>query len=1209
MRPQDFLRVLLICVCMYGISAELHAEESQRVDTRHEDVPQHMTIAEVYREFMGDSIQGYSSRDVNLNEQAYQAIDRYVSDKAENKIQYIVVPVQENSPYFDRIGRVLSAQWVAQALMRGLDANVMSPEAVTSLFRAKRVINVDQIVELSKRLDAQVIFLFLDSDKYITEKKSIDLTWVLTGPEGDVIRKTNRKIENPVLETPLELQVKEIAQACLEELLELDLAHQGDNKDNNPLSENFIRDFNDLNVLNESKMAQAAYLQILGFMIPEMFEHERDGYFQRSLLVLNEVSDSVKFHRVLSARAWFHLHRKPVSMQLLGDEEEASARAALAYQNGNYPELKSAIQDIDNPIMKLLSIYELNELRIAYQKNDNNEKDLNEFGEIWRKFIGYMLRDSDEWFSPNNISYFSEISGLFEDFDSQFKKSLESVMVSGDMNISDGGGRILQEIMIHERHGKGERGCCEGLMLSIDDMDIWNLYSLNGYANLLRKLNKLVNLQGAYDSAYEYAQKIEPVVDTLPRFSRLYAETCEGLAKKRPGKERDFYIDKASQLIGKVYEQSVGLDTDAIKAALLQDRFYYEYNKKGVVDGLRLSKLENVDIPTSYVVFSKYALSSGSYVALPYVNSNFGVFKFTVFGKKWSDDKISEYLTGHYDGHPDKVPYMAKRLESKGKYQDAIKVLLQEIDASGGGWDAYLALGRLQLMESDYTEAKSTFMKYPGFKSMKSDNAVALSSEAYTAGNLLFWLGRYDEFKYFYRICANLATGANHDYASKQRLAMVERDFSVAIENAYKRGTRYNSRYGYRDFLVMLHLIGEHAQADAGFSALVTRYQEPPVWTAQLIGRRIQGQKYSDVARMAKEYYDNALTDNQRTQAIRYLFLETVTDRMPSDSEYDGFPDVPVVEESVIRGGSTLLQKLMVESKGKDAMDCKATPGGCAKSNDSLIDPKSNMYKNNLLAYTQVKREDYQRAYESYLQIDKLSPLFSYTYKYDKDSLSAKKTVVSVFLPYFVEAATQVHEDAMLRKLADTLGKEPVEVNSKFDVDLSLAIIYGYFGEYDKSFHHLKYAFNERPHTKWRPIYSWYQLTEISEWMYARYGDRRYLDLALDWAKRYQVIQPQFAWAYAFEAAYSNVAEDRVKAAAFAEYLDGDSLWLKSVPEEITKQTEAWWKQNNPFVIKQDTAPQEKSALYPIEERVDALSWVVELISGQGEPASLAAVF
>jgi hypothetical protein len=78
------------------------------------------------------------------------------------------------------------------------------------------------------------------------------------------------------------------------------------------------------------------------------------------------------------------------------------------------------------------------------------------------------------------------------------------------------------------------------------------------------------------------------------------------------------------------------------------------------------------------------------------------------------------------------------------------------------------------------------------------------------------------------------------------------------------------------------------------------------------------------------------------------------------------------------------------------------------------------------------------------------------------------------------------------------------------------------------------------------------------------------MQTALDWVRRYQIIQPQFSWSYAFEACYSDDEKARMRAAGFAQYLDSASAWLAKVPESVRKQGAKWWEENNPFIIPEE---------------------------------------
>jgi hypothetical protein len=153
---------------------------------------------------------------------------------------------------------------------------------------------------------------------------------------------------------------------------------------------------------------------------------------------------------------------------------------------------------------------------------------------------------------------------------------------------------------------------------------------------------------------------------------------------------------------------------------------------------------------------------------------------------------------------------------------------------------------------------------------------------------------------------------------------------------------------------------------------------------------------------------------------------------------------------------------------------------------------------------------------------------------------------------------------------------------SHFDAGLTRAVLLASAGDHDQALAALVDAYHSRPHTRWRPFFSWYQLTDTAEWLYKETGDERFLKHALQWAKAYQEIQPQFGWAYAFEAVYSKDRNARIEAAGYASYLDAGSAWLQQVPEDIREQGRKWWSENSPYEqIKKDLIKQpadEKSA-------------------------------
>jgi len=128
-------------------------------------------------------------------------------------------------------------------------------------------------------------------------------------------------------------------------------------------------------------------------------------------------------------------------------------------------------------------------------------------------------------------------------------------------------------------------------------------------------------------------------------------------------------------------------------------------------------------------------------------------------------------------------------------------------------------------------------------------------------------------------------------------------------------------------------------------------------------------------------------------------------------------------------------------------------------------------------------------------------------------------------------------------------------------------------GESDAAIAHLKRAFNNRPYTDKRPILTEYQWAEACEWLFEATKDTRYRDLALDWARVNQKIQPMFSWPYALEYKLSAPGEQRNRALAMTLYLDPGSERIKSASDAERSKAKAWFAAHNPFKVGKASKP------------------------------------
>jgi hypothetical protein len=588
-----------------------------------------------------------------------------------------------------------------------------------------------------------------------------------------------------------------------------------------------------------------------------------------------------------------------------------------------------------------------------------------------------------------------------------------------------------------------------------------------------------------------------------------------------------------------------------------------------------------MDIPRSYITLAKRVLSFTSAKALPYDHTNFNILKFTASSNKWSNEKLVEYLQNRYQGHPEHATFLANRLIVAKQTDEAIKVLKSVINKDSSDWKSRILLVELLIKKSEYQEAEKIVSDY--FKHNKETSyRVEKSKRAHIAGNRFYWKGRHKEAQKFYEISGSLATGSGSDYASLQRLGLMTHDYNTALEYAFKRGKRYNDRYGFRDYLAILHLIGKHTDAISGFTSLVSRYDSPPLWTSLFIGQRIQADEKPQYTKVVKKILSST-SEMLKTQAARYLFLSKVTDRLPTLDDLQHIPEVdPILALAPRFHSENIIKNLAIDTGiASFAKDCPKKTTTCIEEyhvhDKQMLKAKRNKYSKYLDAYVSYKNQDFKSAFTKYLTQNQSELILQIQPKYNQHGEFSSLLKADHRLPFFAISAAEIGHKEFLLALQESINTNTPDDESAFDLYLTESIILAASQQWDKSINKLKRAFNVRPHTKWRPMYSWYQITEIAEWLYQFSDDKRFLDLAIDWAKRYQVIQPQFGWAYAFEALYSNNREDQIRAAGFAYYLDRDSYWLSKVPEDVKTQGKQWWLTHNPFTLKQQDSQNKTS--------------------------------
>jgi hypothetical protein len=169
-------------------------------------------------------------------------------------------------------------------------------------------------------------------------------------------------------------------------------------------------------------------------------------------------------------------------------------------------------------------------------------------------------------------------------------------------------------------------------------------------------------------------------------------------------------------------------------------------------------------------------------------------------------------------------------------------------------------------------------------------------------------------------------------------------------------------------------------------------------------------------------------------------------------------------------------------------------------------------------------------------------------------------------LPYFAYAAAKTGDKVGLEKYLPKIQNS----DQDFDAWLAHAFFAAVRHDADAAQKALLRARWVRPFTDFRPVMVEYQYAEACEIIGRETGDARFAQMALDWARRNQKMNPTHAWSYAMEAQYSAVSADRTRALAMALYLDPASPRIAGFEATRVAAARAWLKAHPPFAKQED---------------------------------------
>lgn len=1162
--------VLLFCLALavtaYFISRPTTTPQKPVVVKRPSPIPpavkdpnQSTNVAEFRKAFFGYTgrSQITSALHKNVHWHRNEAM-RHEKSLDHTRFDLIVVPVQEQPARNDRVSKLLPARMLASSIEAESGKRVMSPELLLRLMGGRaHNLEDEEINRIASLVGADVVYLFIrNSDRWYPAKEShgsSKLAAVLAGSDGKIKKRVFTEIEGTTIDRPLELPVSRVLGGISLGLLNTDTANRELEKYSLTSPWAFPKILEDLPTLSNTPLDRAAYLQLIAMLTPQIFDYERRRLFERSLVALEQVDPSSDSYNLLMARAMFGLYRRPVALQYLSSPASPEEVAYLEYLNGNFPQMQEAVRRIDAPLLKVLALIDLSELAHDYnmEEPDVDNLSLHVNGE---SLIKYSVRQYDPWYVPDNIPFFASLRGLFPSFDKLMDAVIKEQVMAGDLQPFSENEQLMETVFARASAGEGS-ACCPAYGAGPDAADIWQLYRHIGIANLYRNLNRSVNVHASYETARKYAERLTPWFEGEPAFTRLHSEALEGASRRKQGIEKTHLLERSWTLAGDVLNNSVSVDINTVKAEFIRGDILQQLPTEKVGEKVRSNQPQYRTASAGEFPSNRYFQEyNGFPPAVPFTNNRIYSLLYADFKNELDPLEWDEAMATRFDGHPKKAVYLAEKLVESGKTSAAASLLKTEMKARSNVWAVYKHHAELMIESGDYSTAVESYLTYPGFKNTSGSDRVAVSNYAEQSGSRFFWLGRLDDARKLYQIASSLNTGAEAEFKAIQRTAATEGDYRTALIYARKRGERYGSPYGYRDYLVYLHLLGFHDEAEQGFKGLAARFDSPALWTSAFIGDRMQENTLEEMQGWTGNYVSGVPGEKFAKQGQRYMFLQSIIDRQPGEASLEAVRALRYSQPASYMAEFSEPNKMLSAPFSNDPeneLDCDPNIASCAAKRRMRTKIEDiDIYGEFLNIYLIMKEERYAEALKAFVE-------------YDKRFNIASSRGPGFSMPYFAMTVADSESNNKLPDMLAILDKKDKENN--FDHILTRAVITGSQGDVETSLQLLLKAFHARPHTKWRPIYSWYQLTETAEWLYQRTGDQRFINYALQWARSYQVIQPQFAWAYAFEALYSNNEDDRIRATGYAAYLDSQSQWLSRVPAPIREKGSLWWEKNNPY--------------------------------------------
>ena len=917
----------------------------------------------------------------------------------------------------------------------------------------------------------------------------------------------------------------------------------------------FPADIEDLTARSgASPLHAAAYLQLLAALHPRGdFNEFRNHLFERSLTELSKVSPDVAFHRYFKARAYAYLDRRPAAIALIGRPRNKQESALLAALNGNLTELTTHVAGNAPSAFHFLALKDLQKVESWAGVNEQVEF-MDQYTEkypAWGPFLFRSIADYEDWANYSAATTKFGLDELLPSSVIRVDDFIEKKAVIGDFPDEVDLTRLLWEHIeaIEEDLLKADLS---------ESRDVLDLAKATAVANHIREIREDLEQRVIPSAALDEISDYETIYADHPAVTLLKARALKALYDESTGAEKNNLRVAADKAYAAGFAWTGSLTVDAVEVARGYARHSPQHNK-------RYPGRQSPFFSYSRRYF-EWPRNSAWHRYFPAAEVNNGAieecaeYTWTIFEcLRWSIDRVAERSDSpdevrtklfkenehRFVGLPRRDQY-AVELARQSMDKDAeIRELETRIRQGSKDLGLYYSLGRIYKRRGEYQKAQEAWLSYPDFEANGGATTVSDARHADTSAAMLYWIGQYELAIPLLELAAGGSTGSASEMTSSARLALLNGDLETAAAWQANRVRRYDSKYGLRDFLQLMHILGNSELSWNTFDQFQSVDQNSQMWSGALVGHRIEKATTQEIVDWLKSSKSRREAESRNAAnvhfnlASRYLLMAGTMDRVPGETFGKLVADVnprplPILRRP--RGTSNFRSDFDQSGElrlrdGRQWIDQDAmipVPNSVPPANrNDQVDHRYTMLAEAMSAFL---RDDFAEAYSRF-------------------SETAHYYLLDEYLVYYAYSAAMIEQGNHLQaalearepRFAAQLRKEGFNVSNlgyRFDEDLAYAVLAAFSGDHQESLSRIRQALNNRPYLDDRSVYPMYQIVDLAERLHEQTGETGYKDLALDLARRHTVVLPMYSWAYFVVAKLSPSESERIEAAASGLHLD-----------------------------------------------------------------------